>query len=254
MVEVRYGEQHFEVDDLAGKTVAEAREQYRDQLDIPDKAQARLNDKEVKQKLEAETVLHDCDELVFAVKSRKKLMLVAALIAALAGTGGMFAYTWTTASATIGATADSDYAAVEPASSLPTFSGNILGRFRGDVPTGYVFEITPDSDYTGDLQVDVYLTNADELTLAYKHLNMKLELWDSDATTPANLFATAGHTFQVLTLDNGRVSFPLDISTGTSPFKVKLAGGSFTTHSSSPLAWDGSAEVAPLLYCEVTQR
>ena len=39
MVEIRYGE-HYEMADLAGKSVAQAREQYKQEFDIPDKAKA----------------------------------------------------------------------------------------------------------------------------------------------------------------------------------------------------------------------
>ena len=186
---------------------------------------------------------------------KKKWILIGAIVATLAVTGSVFAYTYTTASASIGAVGDSDYAVVEPSTPAINFGTNVLGRFRGDIPAGYLFEITPDADYTGDLQVDVYLTNADELTFAYKHLNMKLELWDSTDPDPLNMFESAtGHTFQLITLDNGRATFDLDQSAGTAPFKVRLAGGSFATHGMNPLDWTAGSEVSPLLYCEVTQR
>jgi len=102
--------------------------------------------------------------------------------------------------------------------------------------------------------VKVYLTNADELTGAYQSLNMKLELWDS-AVTPVNIYASeTGHTFQLLTLDNGVVTLDLEYNAGTSPYKIKLAGGSYTTNPRSPVDWSAGYAVSPLLYCEVTQR
>lgn len=48
---------HTEVADLAGVSLAEAHEMYTPVFDIPDKAQATLNGKELKKKLEPETRL-----------------------------------------------------------------------------------------------------------------------------------------------------------------------------------------------------
>ncbi len=188
------------------------------------------------------------------MKNKKRLVLIVALVVTLLGSGITFAFTYTTASATITGTADSEYATVEPAGSLPSFSTNVFGKHRGDIPSGDVFTITPDTDYTGDLLVKVYLTNADELTGAYQSLNMKLELWDS-AATPVNIYASeTGHTFQLLTLDNGVVTLDLEYNAGTSPYKIKLAGGSYTTNPRSPTDWTSGYSVSPLLYLEVTHR
>ena len=46
MVGIRYGEHYQEVD-LAGKTVAEVREQYKEEFGIPDKAQVSLGGKSI---------------------------------------------------------------------------------------------------------------------------------------------------------------------------------------------------------------
>jgi len=113
-------------------------------------------------------------------KSRKKLYLLGALALVLALTGSMFAYTYTTASVQIGAIADSEYAEVGASTPPLQFPTRVFGKFRGDLPTGNLFEITPDGDYTGDLLTKVYLTNADDLTGPYQHLNMILELQDVD--------------------------------------------------------------------------
>ena len=51
MVEIRYGEQ-YEVANMAGLTVGEAREQFRTELGIPDNARAKLNGRKVKGNLE----------------------------------------------------------------------------------------------------------------------------------------------------------------------------------------------------------
>ena len=86
MIEIRYGE-HYEMADAAGKSVAQAREQYKQEFGIPDKAQASLNSKGIKQKHEPKTALGDNDSLTFAQKSMKGLFFVGAILLALAVTG-----------------------------------------------------------------------------------------------------------------------------------------------------------------------
>ncbi len=73
-------------------------------------------------------------------------------------------------------------------------------RLLGEVPTGDLFDITPQTDYTGDLAMKVYLTNVGDLSKAYDYLNMKLYLAGS---------VEAGETpdYQLLTLQNGEASF-----------------------------------------------
>ena len=187
-------------------------------------------------------------------KSRKKLGLLGALMGLLAITGGMFAYTYTTASVTIGVTATGvDYATVEP-HAPPTIS-QLWGKHRGDLPTDDIFKINPEASYTGDLLVKVYLTNADELSKVYQHLNMKLQLVDKAGNVK---FSTVpGHEFQLLTLDNGVVTMEMyGYNPGVdTPWYVRLVGGSYATNPWSPRAWGaGTYTDDPLLYCEVTQR
>lgn len=249
-------EGYMETADLQGKTVAEVRGLYQVKFSIPEKAVAVLNGRGIKGKKEAETVVNDCDELEFAVRGGSKLpLLIGALLLALAATGGIFAYTWTTASVTItGATADTEFAAVDANATPPSFGTNVFGKFWGNMPnTGNLFDITPNTNYSGDLLVKVYLTNAASLSKVFQHLNMKLELHDSIA---ANLnAATTGHTYQLLTLDNGVVTFDLQNGVGAgAPYYVYLAGGSFKSNPRSPLDWSAGYSVAPALYLEVTQR
>ncbi|MDD4859759.1 MAG: hypothetical protein PHR56_06100, partial [Dehalococcoidales bacterium] len=47
-------------------------------------------------------------------------------------------------------------------------------KVQGDVPPGDLFEVIPHPQFTGDLTVNVYLTNVQALIKAYKYLNMKL--------------------------------------------------------------------------------
>lgn len=253
MVEVRYGE-HYEIADLLSNSLAEARELYKGRFHIPEKAKAFLNGNQIKKAMESEILLGDEDKVSFEKKKSRKPVLIGAFLLATALTGGAFAYTWTTASATISATADSDFASVAPAGSLPSFSANLFGKYRGVVPSGDLFTVTPDANYTGDLEVKVYLTNVSALTKAYQYLNMELELWDS-ADPAVNVYAgETGHTYQLLTLDNGVATFDLEFDAGTSPYVVKLSSGGYMTNPRSPIDWNAGYDVAPVLYCEVTQR
>ena len=173
-----------------------------------------------------------------------KKIIIIALLAALLVTGGVFAYTFTTATATIGVTAPtSDFATVTAGSvTAPT----VFGKFTGTWPTDDLYTITPDAGYTGDLVVTVYLTNAGELIRYYQHLNMKLELWDSTNTT-ADEQAEA----QVINMQNSQVLFTWANGTGTGPYTVKITGGSFRIHPFKSLT-GGSYQ--PQLWAEITQR
>jgi hypothetical protein len=51
MIEIRYREQ-FDISDLAGQTVNEARNKFKTEFDIPDKAKAKLNGKFIKANLD----------------------------------------------------------------------------------------------------------------------------------------------------------------------------------------------------------
>ena len=79
MVEIRYGD-YNEAADLAGQSVAEARQQFKGELGIPEKATARINGRKVKGTLEGETCLNDDDRLTFARTRGKGVFLVGALL------------------------------------------------------------------------------------------------------------------------------------------------------------------------------
>ncbi len=116
----------------------------------------------------------------------------------------------------------------------------------GNVPTGDLFDITPDDDYTGDLAVNVYLTNTGNLTKAYDYLNMKLYLEDS---------VEAGETpgYRMLTLENGGVTFNLqDYSPGT--YTLSVTGGAYCLVSMNTDNWESGWTVTPEFYCEILQR
>lgn len=173
-----------------------------------------------------------------------KRILILSLIALLVVTGGIFAYTFTTATATIGVSAPtSDFAGVTAGNvTAPT----VFGKFTGTWPTSDIYTITPDTNYTGDLVLTVYLVNAGELIRYYQHCNMKLEFLDS-----ANSTSDEQAEAQVLNLQNSQALFTWANGTGTSPYKVRISGGSFRLHPFKTLT-GGSYQ--PQIWCEITQR
>jgi len=146
--------------------------------------------------------------------AKRKLHLLVALGLILVLSGGAFAYTYTTAIGTISVGAPSaDVATCNASASQPDWSSvtdNLSENTTcGEVPTGDLFDITPNAAYSGDIQVGIYLTNAANLTRAYKYLNMKLYLEGSEES---------GETpdYTVLSLQNGRANFSLSGITSSS--------------------------------------
>jgi len=175
-----------------------------------------------------------------------KKLLIIALVAVLVVSGGMFASTYTTATATIGVTAiESDFATVT-AENLTALVPTVFGNYGGTWPTGTLFTVTPHASYTGDLVIRAYLVNTGELMRYYEHLNMALEFWDS-----ANTTADEQGIVQVLSLQNSEVLFTWTYPTGTSPYKVELTGGGYRLH---PWKTMTGGSVQPQLWLEITQR
>ena len=176
-----------------------------------------------------------------------KKILIIALIALAVVTGGMFAYTFTTATATIGVVAPtSDFATITTSSNISEPTA-VFGKFTGTWPPNTLFEITPDADYTGDLVIQVYMVNTGELIRQFQHINMAIELRDSGG----NVTADEQGAIQVLNLQNAEALFTWSNGTGESPYKVELTGGSYRLHPFKTLT-GGSYQ--PLIWCEVTQR
>lgn len=173
-----------------------------------------------------------------------KKLLIIMIAAVLVVSGGAYAFTFTTATTTIGVNAaESDFATVT--------SGNItapdvFGNFTGTWPDGPLFNIEPYASYTGDLVIRVDLVNAGQLIRQYNHLNMALTLVDSGD----NVVDEQGQ-LQVLNLQNASVLFTWSNGTGTGPYRVELSGGSYRLHPWKSLA---GGSVQPQLFCEVTQR
>jgi len=119
-------------------------------------------------------------------------------------------------------------------------------QLTGNTPTGDLFVVNSNDDYTGDIAVKVYLVNTDNLTKAYQQLNMELYLEGS---------VEAGQTpnYRLLTLENGVATFWLD-NAGSDNRTLSVTGGTYTLTSREPLEWEIGWTVTPELYCEVTQR
>ena len=255
MVEIRYGD-NYEVADLAGQTLGEARANFKAEFGIPDKARAKLNGKKVGGRAESEITLNDDDKLSFAEARGKGAYLVGAMLLALAVTGGVFAYGWINATTTLDATAaTSDFAAVtENSSDALTWTpyGFFKGSISGPKP---IFDVdTVTSNYSGDLVVTVSLANADELVKCYRVLALKIEMVETDNTSAVieiNEDVDTDNNWALLTLGNGEVNmFP----GGTAQaMTVRVKSGFYITHIFKGANW-GSSYEDPVLFCEVAQR
>lgn len=245
MLNVIYGE-HSQQVELTGKTVADVREMFKSEFDLSDRAQANLNGQWLKKKLEAEIELYDEDELYFEEKSRRPLVLLGAFLLALVITGGLFAYTQTTMLATITVTGGTtDYSTIT-ANATPDYT--VLGNFRGTIPTAVMFDVTRDSAYTGDLVIDVYLSNADELEVDYKSWMMRVEFTDA----AGNPIDTQGKT-EIISLDKPFASFEVDTGANMTAgvgftAYIECDGGSYKTFGSG---WITPEQ--PQIYANVVQ-
>ena len=134
---------------------------------------------------------------------KRKWQLILGLVLALVVTSSLYAFTYTTATATIDVAVAGEAIATEtPSATQPDWESILTPpiSLMGQVPSGNLFDIAPNSLYSGDLAVKVCLTNTGDLLKAYDYLNMKLYLEGSEE---------AGETpnYQLLTLQNGEVTF-----------------------------------------------
>lgn len=256
MVEIKYGDQ-FEISDLAGQTVCEAREQFKSDFGIPDKASARLNGSKVKASAESDTVLNDDDKLTFAVSRSRTPLLIGALLLALAVTGGVFAFGFINASVSLTShAATSDFASVTANSTVKIVwhpYGYYKGAITGDNGTGLFIVDTLTSGYAGDLAVTISLANGDTLAKCYRMLALRLELYSSaGALLDINGTGLVGDDYVLLTLDNGSVTmFPTGLSDNMT---IRLKSGFYITHIFKAGNWLTPANYQPLLFAEVAQR
>lgn len=175
-----------------------------------------------------------------------KKFLIIGLVAVMLVSGGMFATTYTTATATIGVTAPTSDFATVTAENVTALAPTVFGNFGGTWSSGDLFTITPDANYTGDLVIRVYLVNTGALARYYEHLNMSIQFTDN-----VSAVADEQQITQVLTLDNSEVLFTWANGTGTSPYKVNLAGGGYRLH---PWKSMSGGSVQPQLWMEIKQR
>jgi molybdopterin converting factor small subunit len=259
MVEIRYGEQ-YEISDLAGQTVYEARERFQSEFGIPEKARARLNGSKVKDSAELDTVLNDDDKLTFAVAKGKGAYLVAALLMALLTTGGVFAYGFINASTTLtgGFVQEANFAdvSVSPESGNLTWTG--FGHYKGVVggtPSGIFTVSTNGSGYTGDLVITVSLGNADELSRIYRVFSLQLEVVDpNNGNAVIDINEGPSADWVMLTLKNGSADMFINGGDSVSGnFSVRVKKGFYITQV-HPGAWPSDGSADPDLFCEIAQR
>ncbi len=255
MVEIKFRDQ-FEVADLAGKTVSEAREQFHDEFGIPVKASAKLNGETVKGSAEIDTVLADDDKLTFAVSRHVGLYLVGAALLALAVTGSVFAFGFINASTSLNATSvNSNFADVTAnATGSNNCTWNAFGYYKGTIGgPNTIFNITPAVGYTGDLVTTVTIANADQLVKRYRVLVLELQMVDNNApNTPLDVSAGNGNTYTLLTLDNGSASLFTAGTPGSDNMSLQVKSGFYITQAYPFAGWQGDA--SPTLFCEVAQR
>jgi hypothetical protein len=254
MIEIRY-QDDYESAEIAGQTIAEARELYSEYLDIPEKAMAYLNGQKVKASEEAETVLCDDDRLVFNVPRRNRVpYLVGALLLAMAVTGGIFAYGWMNTTTTINATISNyNFADVTAnTSSMPSWTAR--GMETNQTGPGTLFDIdTSSSNYTGDFVATVSLANVNKLSKIYRALSLTIEVRDSlDNIVDINTDGNAdSKDFTILTLKNGSVDLNIT-QAAADTYTVKIKSGYYTCNAYNS-DW-GVGNGTPELYCEVSQK
>jgi molybdopterin converting factor small subunit len=248
MVAIRYRDQ-FEVSELAGQTIKEAREQFKAEFGIPDKAQVKLNGVKVKSSAECDTVLNDDDKLTFAVSHGRGAFLVGALLLALAITGGIFASGFINASLTLSVTQNGNFANVAPAVTGLMPAWTTFGFYKGSLGSGNIFTVTPAAGYPGDLVTTITIANAADLAKVYRVLSFTLEMHDNTANTTLDVSAGAGQYYAMLTLDNGQAN--MWTSAGSDNLTVRVKSGFYITHPFSGLS---NAYASPLLFAEVAQR
>ncbi len=245
MVEIKYGEQ-FEIADIAGQTVSEAREQFKDEFGIPDKAKAKLNGSKVKQGAEFDTVLNDDDKVTFAVSRSRTPFLIGALLLALAVTGGVFAFGFLNANVTLTATTHTDFADVTANTTGNVFT--VFGLYKGTIFSSGkdLFYIKENVDWTGDLVTTVSLGNVGELAKYYRAFALQLVMVNTDDNTPVDLGPLSMNQVVLLSLDYPSVNM---FTSGTTNMTVRIKSGYYVAQH----FWPTGGSASPEIFCDVTQ-
>jgi len=185
---------------------------------------------------------------------------VGAVLLALAITGGVFAYGFVNATTTINATIEnSNFADVSVNNTMPAIAWDTWGMYKGSIPTGYLFNVTPGNNYTGDLAVTVALGNADQLAKDYRMFALQLDMIYTqngsvvDITESSNSSnGNPGTDWVMLTLDNGSVTMFPQGTANAAQMTVQVVRGFFITQIHPFIGWQGSP--SPQLFCQVAQR
>jgi len=133
---------------------------------------------------------------------------------------------------------------VAEASAQPTWTA--FGKAIGGVTSGDLFYIDA-TDNPADIQVTLYITNAQELKGCYRNLILKVGL-DAESDTGEWEKASMGNGESIpetfITMRNGQVSFTLP---GLAKYKVTIDGGSFYCTTANT----DSGSLSPQFYLEV---
>ena len=181
-------------------------------------------------------------------KSKLGRYLLTALLLSLAVTSGLYTYAYTTDTASITVTSGgADIATITDNVTVPEYK--LLGHHRGSISAGRLFDITADDDYTGDLEVMVYLDNIDDLSGYYGMFLLRVGLYASDNTTKLSLSGID----KPLTLNNGAVQFMSVNTSNFTPgttFHINTTGGVYRTF---PWAYMSGSDYEPSLTAEIVQ-
>jgi len=126
---------------------------------------------------------------------------------------------------------------VAEASAQPTWTA--FGKAIGGVTSGDLFYIDA-TDNPADIQVTLYITNANELIGCYRNLILEVGVYAESDTGEWEKAST--ETF--ITMRKGRVSFTLP---GYAEYKVTIDGGSFYYTTANR----DSSSLSPQFYLEV---
>lgn len=179
------------------------------------------------------------------VNSTLKRSLVMAMVGSLVVTGGMFAYAFTSnTTSIITSSGQQDFANISGTSDVAAY--NVYGSFRGTIGSGTLFDVRT-SDYPGDLQVNVYLANPDELSKNYGMWMLRVHLVDG-----SDNYKDVEQITKVLSLNNGMVSFITDGLSANTTYYIRTTGGVFRSFPWAYLNIGGTFP-DPSLYAEVLQ-
>jgi len=126
---------------------------------------------------------------------------------------------------------------IAEASAAPTWTA--FGKAIGGVTPGDLFYIDA-TDNPADIQVNLYITNAQELINCYRNLILRVGVYAESNTDEWEIVPT--DTF--ITMRNGQVSFTL---AGLAKYKVTIDSGSFYCTTTNT---DGGS-LSPQFYMEV---